>query len=303
MGALWKKIENKLTQVSLRAFMPDLARQMQAEGTFDIGNVGNIQVTRDDYLKIVDNGADVTIFAFSGLDVLYAGLARFEFQKVLNELGYEANFVFVRDLNRIGFHLTPDCKPGGLEFYENVIRETKEQLGAPYNIAIGSSMGAFAAFNFGTRCGMDQIIMFGAAFAVDGYTSWRGIFRTFFDAKKFFTEPRAYFELVLVTIGACWVYRQMVKWVGNANIAAPLRLFHELDHKPRITLFYGATAWADAGAAESIRSYPNVRLIPLPTGRHNTPAFLKQRGDFAESIAAEIRLCHSAVMAERAAAN
>jgi hypothetical protein len=273
----------------MRIFMPDLARQMKAEGTLDVFGQEKRELQETDYIRVIDNGADVTIFAFSGLDVLYAGLARFEFQNVLKRLGKDANMVFVRDIHRLGFHLTPDGTPDGGEFFVQKINEVKAQLGASHNVAIGSSIGGSAAFYFGSRCGMEQLIIFGAAFTVDGYTKPSTALRTFTDFKKLFTEPSAYFELVLVTIGASWARRQLINRVGEEKLGNPLQAYAETDPKPRITVFYGGTAWPDVAQALMLKDYPTAYLNPLPTGRHNTPAFLKKHGSLGDLIGREIR--------------
>lgn len=280
-------IKNSGFRGAMRLFMPDLARQMQAEGVFD-ANTG--VYTEADCIRIEDNGADITVLAFSGLDVLYAGLARYEFQNALHALGKSANYVFVRDPHRIGFHLTPEGNPGGLAYYEALITRTMSALGATRNIAIGSSIGGSAAFYFGTRCRMDQVLIFGAAFEVGTFTKPHILARTLCDIPKLFREPRAYFEMLIVTIAAAWAGRQLTRRFGAENVARPLDIYAATTHRPDITLFYGATAWPDAAQAQQLAAISNARLIPLPTGRHNTPAFLKQHGQLSACLAREIDL-------------
>lgn len=289
MRRLWFRIQNFLFKTSMRVFMPDLARQMRAEGAFGLEEPVSGPLRIEDYMRVEDNGADLTIFAFSGLDVLYAGLARFEFQNVLKRLEGAANLVFLRDVHRLGFHLKPDGAPGGLAFFESEIRRVMEELGAARNVAIGSSIGGSAAFYFGAKCGMEQLIIFGAAFTMDGYTRPATALRTVFDLKKLCTEPRAYMEMLLVTIGAAWARRQLERKVGRAHVGNPIEVYAAADPKPGISLFYGATAWPDVAHALMIADYPEVCLHPLPTGRHNTPAFLKRRGSLGELIARELR--------------
>lgn len=278
-------IKNSGFRGAMRLFMPDLARQMQAEGVFD-ANSG--VYTEADCIRVEDNGADITVLAFSGLDVLYAGLARYEFQNALHALGKSANYVFVRDPHRIGFHLTPEGHPGGLPFYEALITRTMKALGAGRNIAIGSSIGGSAAFYFGTRCRMDQVLIFGAAFEVGTFTKPRMLARTIFDVPKLFREPRAYFEMLIVSIAAGWAGRQLTRRFGAENVARPLEVYAATKHRPDITLFYGETAWPDAAQAQQLAAISDARLVPLPTGRHNTPAFLKQHGQLSACLAREI---------------
>jgi hypothetical protein len=39
-----------------------------------------------------------------------------------------------------------------------------------------------------------------------------------------------------------------------------------------------------------MEEFEQVRLVALPTGRHNTPAFLKERGQLAMAIQAGLNL-------------
>lgn len=276
-------IKNMLYCCGMRIFMPDLARQMSIEG--------NLELPRDDaplsldFMHVEDRGAEITIFAFSGLDVLYAGLARFEFKNVLHQLGVDANFVFVRDVQRMGFQLRPDGSPGGMEFYAGEINRVKEKLGAQRNIAIGSSIGGSAAFAFGALCAMDELVIFGAAFNLDGFSAPAMLRHVLLDFRQLLTEPRAYAELLIVTLSARWARKHLGKHIGEENLPKPLELYERMPVKPAITLFYGAKSLPDSNQAMLIKDCPRTRLVPLPTGRHNTPAFLRKRGALAARIA------------------
>lgn len=289
MGSNWMKVKNGVFRVGARLFMPDLARQMQQEGIFDLNDRTASNNDEADFIRVEDNGADMTIFAFAGLDILYAGLARYEFQKVLHGMNLEANFVFVRDFHRIGFHLRPDGTLGGLDFYEEHIRKVLRRLGSSRNIALGSSIGGAAALYFGTRCEMDQVVIFGAAFTLDTFTAPRTLLKTIFDVKKVVTEPRAYAEMLIVSITGIWGRRRVEKLFGARNFFQPLEVYRAADPRPKVTLFYGATAWPDVRQAAKLALIPGATLVPLPTGRHNTPSFLKERGRLDLSIAEAFR--------------
>ena len=283
-----RNLLNALFRLAMRLLMPDLAKQMDQEGLLTL-DPAKAAGENPEFLRVEDHGADLTIFAFSGLDVLYAGLARFEFQGTLRHLGRKANLVFVRDVHRVCFHLRPDGSPGGLEFFEREINAVKERLGATENIAVGSSIGGSAAFYFGTRCQMDQVVLFGAAFEVHTFTAPRMVARTIFDVRKLFTEPRAYVEMLVVTLSAVWGTRQLAKRFGHDGLMNPLEEYRRAEKRPRVSLFYGQTAWPDARQAQLLRDVePTAALMPLPTGRHNTPSFLKQRGELGERLAAAI---------------
>jgi len=280
---------NTIFRVSTRLFLPDLARQMEVEGTFQIDSNPEGALCEADYMRVEDCGADTTIFVFSGLDILYAGMARFEFQKVLREIGVEANFVFLRDCQRSGFFMRPDGGPGGEVFYEDLIRTLIRRLGSSHNIALGSSIGGSSAIMYGTRCGMQHIITFGAFFEIDVYTRPRRVVRSLFDVKKLFSEPLGYIEILLVTVASGWAVRQVVKRADLIKVPDLIGEFRDAQPRPAVSAFYGATAWPDVEQAQYLAEFPEVTLLPVPTGRHNSPAFMKKRGHFASSIAEQIQ--------------
>lgn len=286
MASLLYKVKNFGYRSGMRIFMPDLARQMEQDGLLDLPREG--EAPSIEFMKVENNNADVTIFAFSGLDVLFAGLARYEFQRVLHDLGMNANFVFMRDVHRMGFQLKPDGSPGGAEFYVEAIKKTMAELGASRNIAIGSSIGGSAAFAFGTAAGMDELVLFGAAFNFDGFSAPGMVTKCALDWRKLLREPRAYAELLIVTLAARWAVKSFEKKVGVNNVTRPLDLYQQSEKKPALTLLYGETSWPDAAQAALVRGFARTRLVPLPTGRHNTPAFLKARGELAPRIAEAI---------------
>lgn len=275
-------------RVFLRICMPDLALRMDAEGQFEVEDSAAGALEEANYLRIEDRGAPVTIFVFSGLDVLYAGLARYEFQGVLRKVDFEANLVFLRDCQRAAFHVTPDGRPGGDVFYQNVINDVKERLGAAHNIALGSSIGGTAAIIFGTRCHFDHIISFGAPFEFDVYSRPRRIFKSLFDVKKFFVEPVGYWEMLLVTSASLWAVRQILRRAQIDRVPDIIGAYRDQEKRPYISAFYGETAWPDVEQVEYLKEFPEVTLLPVPTGRHNSPVFLKRQGTFAEVMAREI---------------
>lgn len=283
MGNILYTLKNFGYKFGMRLFLPDLAKEMSREGMLELPKTD--EVPTGEYLKVENNGADVTIFAFSGLDVLFAGLPRYEFQRVLRQLGTDANFVFVRDLNRLAFHLKPDGSPGGVEFYSGLIRKTKEELGASRNIAIGSSVGASAAFAFGVKAEMEDLILFGPLFKVEGFADPKMVWKCAFDLKKLFTEPSGYMEGLIVSLAGRWARKNLDRKLGVENVIDPLKWYQEAKKKPRITLIYGERSWPDQSQAAYLKEDPGTRHVALPTGRHNTPAFLKKRGKLADCVA------------------
>ena len=264
-------------RVFLRVFMPDLAQRMDAEGQFEVRDSAIDALEEANYMRIEDNGAPITIFIFSGLDVLYAGMARYEFQGILRKLDVDANLVFLRDCQRAAFFATPDGKPGGDQFYADVINEVKTRLGATHNIALGSSIGGTAAIIFGTRCHFDHIISFGSPFEFDVYSRPRRILGSLFDLKKFFTEPSGYWEMLLVTSASFWAVGQLLRRAAMKEVPDILGAYRRAEPRPHISAFYGETAWPDVEQVQRLKEFPEVTLTarvnrpPQYTGGPETP--------------------------------
>lgn len=242
---------------------------------------------QEDHVLVEDRGSDVTVFCFAGLAVMFAGLPTFEFRRILNEHGRDFNLVFFRDVQRSAYHLTPDGQPGGLQFYENEVRRLMKSLGSTYNVALGASAGGGAAFYFGTRCGMDQVVTFSPGFPGSVYTRPSMQLRTFLNVPRLLTQPAAYVELVLVTLGAVWVTRALRKKLDRYwNVYETYQNSRET--RPRATIFYGRRCGPDSLQARLMSGFPEVKLVPLPSARHNCASVLKRQGALGSAIVAEI---------------
>lgn len=276
----------------IRLLFPDLAREMAEEGVFvlDLSNpVGSLEEA--DFIRIEDNGADVTIFAFSGPDVLYAGHSKHHFMGVVKRLARKfggANFVFLSDCQRMGFMTRPDGQPGGLEFYSDVVKETMKRLNASHNVGIGSSFGGSAAHVIGYECGFQQIITFSAVFTADSYLSLRSVLKTIFNIRGLYVEPRGYLEILIVTLSTSYFYNQIKRRLGRESIVDVVGLYRALEKKPLVSLYYGQYAPPDAAQVVLMRDFPEVKTVPVPTGRHNTPGFLYRQGTLGQVIAEDI---------------
>ena len=279
---------NNITRAVMRMIMPDLAKQMEAEGVFNFTNATKAKEEDRNYLHVVDRGADVTVFVFSGIDVLYAGLARFEFQSLFRKVGRDFNLAFFREVSRTAYHLMPDGKPGGLEFHMAELLKVKKELGASYNVGIGSSTGGSAALYFATHGNFDHVIAFGPLVSPDAYTNFRVRLRAVFNVKQLLHEPVAYFELLVVSIAAGIFSGELKRRTGEVNITSPLVDFAASSKRPRTTIIYGCECPPDAYHAEAFGQYPEVNVIPLETGRHNSPAWLKERDDLEGIMVSEL---------------
>ena len=283
------KIKEKGFRVLTRLFLPSLARNMEQEGTFRVFEGDRAIADESEYFRIYDNGADVTIFVFSGMDVLFAGEPRFEFRKQLDGIGHPANFVFIRELRRSGYHSAPSGTPDGLEYYTRRVRELKEQLGARVNIGMGASGGGSAAYYFGTRCGFDHVIGFSPAFPLKVWVGLGPQLRALADVGLLFTRPLDYIEVVLVALAANVIMHTLHRSLPPEGIWDVYATYREAEKRPSGTIIYGKRCPPDAEQAKLVGDIPGVRLVPLPTGRHNGPGFLKERGELAATLANEIR--------------
>ena len=276
----------------MRIIFPDLVRELKLEGNFQLDSLDPVaSLTDADFMRIEDNGADVTIFAFSGVDVLYAGHSRYHLMAVVKRLGRRfggANFVFLRDCRRLGFMLRPDGKPGGWDFYADVVSSTMSDLGATHNVAIGSSYGGSVAHYMAYRCGMQQVITFSALFNADSYLRMKNILKSLFNLKQLVKEPRGYLEVLLVTGSTSWCFKMLKETVGLEDTPDLVADYGSLENKPAVTLFYGDASPPDAAQAQLMSGFSDVKLVPVPTGRHNTPGFLYSQGKLGSAIAGEI---------------
>lgn len=279
---------NNTIRTVMRMIMPDLSKQMEAEGVFNFTDSTKAKENDKSYLHVINRNADVSVFVFSGLDVLFAGMARFEFQKLFGEIGQDFNLVFFRDVSRTTYHLTPDGETGGLEFHLAELIRVKKELGASYNVAIGSSTGGGAALYGGINADLDHVIAFGPMVTHEAYTNASMRFRAVFNLKKLFHEPMGYFELLAVSIAAGVLAFKLRRRIGEENFVTPLEDFATSTRRPRTTVIYGRECPPDVYHAEALAQFPEVNTIPLETGRHNSPAWLKERGRLEGIMASEL---------------
>ncbi len=242
----------------------------------------------EQFIEIDDRGSDVTVFAFAGLAAQYAGLPIFEFRGILNRCCQGANLVFVRDVRRLSYHVTPDGEPTGLAFYERQVREAMGRLGARYNVALGTSIGGGAAVYFGSRCGMDQVIAFSPAHPLTVYCGALSQLRTYFNLASLIRSPAVYKEMAIITLGAWICYGRLCRTVGRRGMWPVLEAYAEASPRPRATVFYGARCRPDARQASLFGDHEELKLVPLPCARHNCAGFLKERNELAETILREI---------------
>lgn len=282
-------IKEALFRSLTKLFLPSLARNMEEEGTFRVFEGKNAVTDETEYFRVDDRGSDVSIFVFSGMDVLFAGEPRFEFRRQLEGLGYPVNTVFIRELRRSGYMFAPDGSPTGSTYYERKVNELKRQLGARVNIAMGASGGGLASFYFGTRCGFDHAIGFSPAFPISVWLGWRPLLKVLFNLRQLLTHPTEYIEVLLVAISANVIEHVVSRTLPPEQIVDAYELYASSAPRPSGTIFYGERCIPDAEQARIVGQLEGITLRPVPTGRHNCPGHLKERGKLADALHAEIR--------------
>ena len=249
-----------------RLFAPRVARLMEEELHSDAYDTAG---TEPECVRIEDVGADTTIFSFSSAGFLHAGgMPTYAFTGFFRRQLTPFNLVFLRDVHRTAYHLSPAGAADGLVFHEQLVRDTMARLGARRNIAIGESSGAAAAVYFGSRCGMDQIIAFSVPYPMDAWASWGARFRALFDLRTLFTEPGAYWEVLLITGFSVLARQSLKRAVGADAICNPAETYGQAEPRPQLTAYFGARCRPDRTIAQAFEGYPEATLVPVPTARH-----------------------------------
>lgn len=278
---------------TLKIIQPAEAKRMEQDGALALPKIAGALPEDMDFVYIDDQGADLTVFAFSGMDSLFAGRARYEFRKFFSLLEMPCNLVCFRDPRTAAFHVGFDGVTPGIDYYSEKVSEVMAQLGARYNVALGSSSGGQAAFAFGTRCKMDKIIAFSPAFPHSVYRSPRNALKSLLSIDNLFREPQAYIETMIVTIAVTWMEDVTAR---RARLNVPLKIWDTWgwyegagDDRPPASVYYGKRSRPDSRQARMLSQFPQVTLNPVDTARHNVPAFLLQRDQLQEVIGSELR--------------
>ncbi len=281
-------LQELIMRVATRIFMPDLGAAQDRELTSNPFQDKDLAKVDPRHVLVEDNGAPVTIFAFSSSALLFSDHPTFEFRGFLKQVKRSCNLVFFRDVHRRAYHLTPDRKPEGLQFFENETRSLMKSLGARCHIAIGDSAGASAALYFGARCGMDKIIAFNPPFPFGTRLSPSAIFRTWLNLKALITNPRKYWEGISLGYATGTLHLVLLEEVGRKGLWDPIRAYREAEKRPRATVFFGEDCLPDTMIAHMLDGMPEVKLVPLPTWSHRSIACLAKRGELGTTIVGEI---------------
>ena len=185
--------------------MPDLAQRMDAEGQFQVEDDAANALEEANYM-LVETAGPRDHRRLLRARLLYAGLARFEFQGVLRRIDFDANLVFLRDCQRAAFFVTPTDRPAATPSTKTLSTAYRSPRAA-HNIA-SAPPSAEPPPSSSNRSPFPHHQLW-RSFELDVYTRPRRLMTSIFDFKKFFTEPAAYWEMLLVTSAAIWGVRHL----------------------------------------------------------------------------------------------
>jgi len=241
-----------------------------------------------EHMLIEDRGADTTIFSFAGGALLFAGQPSFEFRKLLTSHREDFNLVFLRDIHRLAYHLRPEGGPGGLDFYEREVNRAMDQVGSKRHIALGDSVGGSAALYFGTRCRMDHVIALSPPCPFSAWLEPKMQLMAYTDLPLLFRSWEEFYEVAFLTFATNFVNIGIRRVVGKGGTWCFPEVYLEAENRPSATIFYGARCRPDRRIAKCYEGQPDVRLVALDTAVHNTGAWLKNRGELADVLGADI---------------
>ena len=273
----------------LRVLMPGFAASLREEGQFDFSGKPVGTTDPSSYIDVEDNGSEITVVAFAGMAVLYAAMPKFEFRKVLGEGGGRYNLVFVRDIHRSLYALTPEGRPGGTEFYACAVKEAVEGLGSRYNVAMGASGGGEVAFRMSGGAPIHHIVAFNPAFPLDNYASPGDLRKVLLDFGKLFRKPGAYLEMILVMLGARYLWKRNCRMLGQDHLPDALQNYLRRSPPASATIFYSEGSWPDAQQAARLSRMPSITVKAVDSPRHNCMADLKKQGRLGRLIHEEIQ--------------
>ena len=285
----WYALKESLVRSLVQVFMPEISSNLLRDiDTNPFGDKGLTKRTSN-HVLVEDHGSNVTVFSFTGGALLFMGLPTFEFRGLLSPGDKQYNMVFLRDVRRMCYHIAPDGQPNGLEFFKHEIRSLMKSLGSDYHVAIGGSVGATAALYFATHCGMEKVIAFSSPFPFKAWSSPLAQARALLDLRRLINRPKEYWHIVLLGLTATLLEIEMTKAFGKKGIWDPIETYRGAKKRPRATIFFGEKCPPDSRIAHMLDGLPETKLVPLPTGRHNSGGYLAKRGELHAAIMDELQ--------------
>lgn len=228
------------------------------------------------FCEVIDRHSPITVIAFAGLALGFAGLPSYEFRKSLGTIGDNCNIVLVRDVRRYWYHLTPEGEIGGLDFYTQYLQSQVQVLGTKYLITTGVSAGGFAALFFGWKLGADQILAFSPQTDLMGYHKLRPLSllqhrRSWSDLKSFFKEE---LMVAIALRRRTRLLKRKLPFIYWGGLNAGLRI----NEQTQAHIYYCQDNALDAQEALKISVFPGVTLHACACNQHNVAGYLRTGG-------------------------
>lgn len=264
--------------------LPQMSRSLREEEA-DEAFGSTTDDAAPNHIKIVDRGSDTTVVSFSSAALLHAGEPTREFEGFFQRHGKDYNLVFLRDVHRSAYHLTPSGEPSGLAFHEAELRGALAALGSRRHVAIGDSGGAAAAIYFGTRLGFDRVVAFSPPFPLRYWIGPVAQLRAYFNAPLLLREPGAYWEHVVLASTTAFMFLLPIGLkCGFKNIWDPVAEYVAAVRRPQMTIYYGEGSRPETNILRPLRDCADVDIRPLPTARHFCMVALARTGRLGPAI-------------------
>jgi hypothetical protein len=233
-------------------------------------------------------GSPITVIAFAGMDVRYGGMPRFEFQKLFAQNERRYNLIFVRDVKRSCYFLTPQGRKNGLSYYQEAIQKAISQLPLSFNVTVGLSGGGMAPFLLCNRLPIHKIVAFNPSFPLDIYAS-ESLTRLFLRLPLLLSDPHSYFESIVVMLSARAIWKRLCHLMERKDIPDALQCYlSTLPEPPPASIYYSQYHPPDVNQAMRLKGIPGITLKPVNSDRHICLRALKEKGELMPLLHDEI---------------
>ncbi|MBI5590352.1 MAG: hypothetical protein HY881_07730 [Deltaproteobacteria bacterium] len=277
----------------MERFFPGLAENLAQDDeaqTLESKENGTSSISEDVVWE--DRGSNITVIAFAGMAVLYGGLPQFEFQKILSQEGQRYNTIFVRDVQRNAYMRSPQGGNNGIQYYQEAIRKAISHLPPSFNVTVGLSAGGMAPFLLCNGLALHHIIAFNPSFPQGQYAS-ESLFRLSLRMATLFSDPRSYFESLLVVLSVRLIWKRQCRLLGKNNIPDELQCYLNTRPKPPpASIFYSRLNPPDFRQAMGLSGIPGITLKPVDTSRHSALKWLRDSGKLGPLLHQEIHDAH-----------
>lgn len=195
--------------------------------------------------------ADRLLVLFGGIKLGF-GMPQFEFSRVLSETPVKK--LFVRDARQGWYLRGVDGVGRDVPSITQFIRTEQERAAAAHLIAVGNSMGGFAALLFGCLSGANRVVVFSAQTFIAPGLLWRVGDRR-------------------------WKWKRLRAIIGGEPRYFDLRPVIQAHPQTECHVHYSSTHRLDSAHAMHLEGLPNVVLHPHAEGGHRMVKALRDSGE------------------------